>query len=168
MIPLIVRQGEPADIPAVTALYDGAVAWLVELGNTGQWGSEPLSANPRRVTQYQTWVAERLLWVAERDGLVVGSIALGHHKPYVDAVAEPELYVESLVTDRSLKGHGIGHALLDHARSLARERGLALLRLDCWAGGGGALVRYYEREGFVVTEPFVVGDWHGRILQQRV
>ena len=172
MIPLIVRRGEPADIPAVAALYDGAVAWLVELGNTGQWGTEPISGRPGRVVTYETWVAERALWVAETDGVVVGAITLGSRQPYVDAVPEPELYVQSFVTDRSRKGSGIGHALLELARAQARERGVALLRVDCWAGGGGALVRYYERAGFTRTQPFIYphkrGPWHGQILEQRV
>jgi GNAT superfamily N-acetyltransferase len=171
-LPLVVRRGESTDIPAVSALYDEAVAWLVELGNSGQWGTEPLSADPRRAASFRTWVSDRMLWVAESEGAVVGAIALGPHHSYVDPVPEPELYVVSFVTARSLKGRGIGEALLDLARSRAREQGAALLRVDCWAGGDGALVRYYERAGFVRTQPFIFphrrGPWHGQILEQRI
>lgn len=92
--------------------------------------------------------------------------------PYVPAVDEPELYVRLLVTDRSLAGHGIGSTLLDHARELARAAGVGLLRVDCFAGGDGALVRYYERQGFTRTEAFAVpvngSEWPGQVLAQRL
>lgn len=171
MIPLIVRRGEASEIPEVAALYDAAVAWLVEIGSTGQWGTEPLSGRPGRMATYRTWVAERRLWVAEaEDGAVVGAIALGTPPPYVEPAPEPELYVMSLVTDRSRSGNGIGRALLEHAQVQARSLGVGLLRVDCWAGGDGALVRYYERAGFTRTGTFSVldGSWPGQVLQQRV
>lgn len=48
-----IRPGGEDDVPAVLALLDGAVAWLVARGRPGQWGVDPLSANPRRVAL--TW-----------------------------------------------------------------------------------------------------------------
>jgi hypothetical protein len=36
------------------------------------------------------------------------------------------------------------------------------LRVDCWAGGEGALVRYYEAAGFTATTRFTVGTWRAR------
>lgn len=171
VIPLIVRRGEAAEIPEVAALYDAAVAWLVEIGSSGQWGTEPLSARPGRMATYRTWVAERRLWVAEAgDDAIVGAIALGTPPPYVEAVAEPELYVMSFVTDRSRSGRGIGRALLEHARTQARELGVGLFRVDCWGGGDGALVHYYERAGFTRTLTFSVlgGDWPCQVLEQRI
>lgn len=58
--------------------------------------------------------------------------------------------------------------LLDHARAEAADRGLGLLRVDCWAGGGGALIRYYQSAGFTPTVRFMVGDWQGQLLEQRM
>jgi GNAT superfamily N-acetyltransferase len=76
------------------------------------------------------------------------------------------------VTDRALIGQGIGTALLDHARALARADGIDLLRVDCFAGGDGALVRYYEKQGFTRAEQFAVpvndSEWIGQVLIQRL
>ncbi|GAA2396714.1 hypothetical protein [Dactylosporangium salmoneum] len=46
-----------------------------------------------------------------------------------------------------------------------------LLRVDCYAGGDGALVRWYERQGFTATEAFTVTrddgtEWPGQVLAQ--
>jgi GNAT superfamily N-acetyltransferase len=95
-------------------------------------------------------------------------LAVGDAMPYVPPPAEPELYVRLLVTDRAHAGLGVGSELLEHARGIARARGLSLLRVDCYGGGDRALVRYYERQGFTATEPFTVGDWPGQILEQRL
>lgn len=45
---------------------------------------------------------------------------------------------------------------------------MSLLRVDCFAGGEGRLVEYYEARGFTPTETFVVGDWPGQVLERRV
>jgi GNAT superfamily N-acetyltransferase len=92
---------------------------------------------------------------------------------YVPAATEPELYVRLLVTERASAGQNIGGVLLDHARKLARDAGAVLLRVDCFAGGDGALVGYYERQGFTLAEEFAVPrvngpDWPGQVLVQRL
>jgi GNAT superfamily N-acetyltransferase len=85
---------------------------------------------------------------------------------------EPELYVRLLVTERASKGQNIGGQLLEHAVKLARDAGAGLLRVDCFAGGDGALIRYYEKQGFTRTEAFAVpvsgSEWPGQVLAQRV
>lgn len=157
---------------AVLALLDGASAWLVARGRTRQWGIEPHSTNPRRVAQVTVWAGAGELHLAVLDGAVVGALAVGEAVPYVPPPTEPELYVNLLVTDRARAGLGIGGALLDHARRLAQDRGVELLRVDCYGGGDRALVRYYESQGFTATEDFTVplpsGPWPGQILQQRL
>jgi hypothetical protein len=50
----------------------------------------------------------------------------------------------------------------------ALARGLALFRVDCWAGGDGAPIRYYQSAGFTPTERFMVGDWQGQVLERRL
>ncbi|RSS37560.1 GNAT family N-acetyltransferase, partial [Streptomyces sp. WAC05858] len=42
------------------------------------------------------------------------------------------------------------------------------LRVDCWAGGGGELVAFYERNGFTATDRFLSGAWPGQVLARRV
>lgn len=101
-------------------------------------------------------------------GAVVGALTVGGMQSYVQPVTEPELYIRLLVTDRNWKGHGIGTMLLDHARKLARELGISLLRLDCYAGDDGKLVKYYESQGFERTDAFEVKGWPCQVLAQRL
>lgn len=169
---MIVRLGARSDVDAVLELLDGATEWLVARGRTDQWGTEPHSTNPKRIDQIRGFAENQELWIAEADDRVVGALAVGAALPYVPAADEPELYVRLLVTDRAAQGSGIGAELLDHARSLARGLGVDLLRVDCFGGGDGALVRYYEKQGFTRTSEFTVQangtDWSGQVLSQRL
>ena len=164
-----IRPGDGADVPAVMAMFDEAVAWMVARGNTEQWGSEPWSSRPTKVESIRRRVERDDLWIAELGGAPVGAlITSGKPQDYVEPVDEPELYVNLLLTSRSYAGRGIGAQLLAHARSLAVGQGVALVRVDCYRGGDGSLVRYYERHGFTRTHPFTVGEWPGQVLEQRL
>jgi ribosomal protein S18 acetylase RimI-like enzyme len=167
-----IRAGQHADVPAVLALLDGATEWLVANGRTGQWGTEPHSTNPRRIAQITGFAGDGGLWIGERDGRVVGALAVGEATEHIPPATEPELYIRLLVTDRAAKGSGIGTELIQHALHLAKEAGVELVRVDCYAGGDGALVRYYERQGFTRTETFAVpvndSAWPGQVLARRV
>ncbi|WP_406108303.1 GNAT family N-acetyltransferase [Micromonospora globbae] len=170
---LTVRPGEPADAPTILRLLDGATAWLVARGRSGQWGTEPASADPRRIAQAQEWATGGGLWLAMLGDRPVGALVVGAATEYVPAATEPELYVNLLVTDRAYAGRAIGGRLLAHAAELARERGLGLLRVDCYAGADGALVRWYERQGFTRTDTFTVRrpgrePWPGQVLARRL
>ncbi|MFB9176997.1 GNAT family N-acetyltransferase [Dactylosporangium sucinum] len=167
-----VRPAGLPDVPAVLAMLDGATRWLVSLGRTGQWGTSPHSANPRRRAQLTSWACTGGLWLAELAGRPVGALAVGAAPDYVPAAADPELYVNLLVTDRAHRGAGLGTALLDHALRLAVARGVAALRVDCYAGDDRALVAWYERQGFTATDPFTVAlpdgsSWPGQVLARR-
>ncbi|MEW2375132.1 GNAT family N-acetyltransferase [Micromonospora sp. NPDC047812] len=167
------RPGGLTDAPAVLRLLDDATAWLVARGRTGQWGTEPASTDPRRIQQAEEWATGGGLWLATLDERPVGALVVGAATAYVPPATEPELYVNLLVTDRAHAGSGIGGRLLAHAAELARERGLGLLRVDCYAGGDGALVRWYERQGFTATDPFTVerpgrDPWPGQVLARRL
>jgi len=139
-----IRTGGPRDAAAALAMLDDAVQWLVAHGRQGQWGAEPFSARPDRVALVQQWAAGGGLWIAEADGAPAGALVVGAAPWHVPAISEPELYVQLLVTARSQAGRGIGRELLEQARAEAAARGAALLRVGCWAGGDGGLVRYYQ------------------------
>ncbi|MEU4511813.1 GNAT family N-acetyltransferase [Nonomuraea wenchangensis] len=162
-----IRPGTPDDVPAVLAMFDSAVAWLTARGRTGQWGDQPFTGNPRRTEQVTRWAHGGGMRIAERDGRPAGCIVLGDAHDYVTPAPEPELYVQALVIDRGHAGHDVGRTLLDHAAQQARERGLNLLRVDCYAGDDGRLVAYYESCGFTRQAPFTVGEWPGMLLHRR-
>jgi GNAT superfamily N-acetyltransferase len=162
-----IRPGDVADVPVVLALFDEAVAWMVARGNTEQWGTEPFSTQPHRVESVTKMVERKDLRIAELAGEPVGALVTSDTpQEYVEPAGEPELYVNLLLTSRRHAGREIGARLLSFARSLAQERGVTLIRVDCYRSE--ALVGYYERNGFVRTHEFTVGDWPGQVLAQRL
>ncbi|MFC7241901.1 GNAT family N-acetyltransferase [Catellatospora aurea] len=170
-IPLTIRSGGLDDVAAVLALMDQATEWLVSIGRDDQWGTEPHSTNPKRIAQIEGFARAGGLWIAERGAAVVGALSVGEALPYVPPAEEPELYVQLLISSRSASGRGAGAALLARARELAVAQGVTLIRLDCFAGGEGALVRYYEKQGFTRGDTFSVEqpgrEWPGQLLTLR-
>ncbi|GGU93423.1 GCN5 family N-acetyltransferase [Streptomyces litmocidini] len=163
-----IRKGGAEDLPAMLAILDSAVVWLNGKGITAQWGTEPFSTRPRVVEQVARTMSEGDPWIVEVDGVPAGTMTLTPHPgQYVEPADEPEVYVRFLATDADFHGHGVGAALLAHAEAETRRRGVELLRVDCFAGGGGRLVEYYERQGFTRTTAFEVGDWPGQVLERR-
>ena len=57
------------------------------------------------------------------------------------------LYVDDLCVDGDARGLGIGAALMQAVRELARERGIDRIELNVWECNEGA-IRFYERLGF--------------------
>ncbi|WP_030836520.1 GNAT family N-acetyltransferase [Streptomyces hygroscopicus] len=169
--PIRIRPGGPADAPAILDMLDAAVAWMNDRGNTEQWGTTPYSRTPGGVARVERYTTENSPYVAELDGTPVGALVLDSgpspRMPIAPA-GEPERYVRLLVSDRRHAGLGIGAALLAHAAEEARRAGVRLLRVDCWAGGGGELVAFYERNGFTPTDRFLSGTWPGQVLAMRI
>ncbi|MEU1371051.1 GNAT family N-acetyltransferase [Streptomyces sp. NPDC005803] len=166
-----IRPGGPADVPVILDMLDAAVVWMNRRGNTQQWGTRPYSQNPGGVERVQRYTTEFSPYMAELDGVPVGTLVLGagpNPQVPIPPAGEPERYVRLLVSDRRHAGLGIGAALLAHAAEETRRAGVELLRVDCWAGGGGELVAFYERNGFAPTTGFLAGEWPGQVLARRV
>ena len=162
-----IRSGGPGDAGAVIALFDEAVAWMVARGQTGQWGSEPMSRNEKMVARVRGWAAGDGIWIMDDDGVAVGALVVGERPEHVHPVDEPELYVELLLSSRARAGERIGARLVEHAVALASEAGLPLLRVDCWAGAP-RLVEFYEEQGFVRDGTFDVRGWIGQVFSMRL
>jgi GNAT superfamily N-acetyltransferase len=173
---ITIRDGVPADIPVILGMFDSAVEWLAAQGRTGQWGSTPWSRNPRAVEMVTRYVTGGAPYVAELDGVPAATLTLTDGPgSYVPAAGEPERYVHILAAHRRFKGRGTGAALLAHAAAETRRAGVGLLRVDCYAGDDGKLVRYYEQNGFVREQSFTVPGadgtgkgWPGQVLSRRV
>jgi GNAT superfamily N-acetyltransferase len=178
------RPGGPDDIAAVLALGDDAVAWMNARGNTQQWGTAPWTGSRAREAVVRDQAHGGGMRIAEdQDGTVPGTTVPGTTvlgalviteipAAYVPAVAERELYVNLLLVSRRHSGQGVGAALIGHAKQEAAARGIGLIRVDCWAGEDGSLVRVYERYGFSRVQEFTValpaGAWPGMLLAMRL
>jgi GNAT superfamily N-acetyltransferase len=159
------RIGAPEDAEWLIGLFDEAVAWLVARGQPGQWGSEPFSAREPARRQVAEVCGDGTLRVASLDGEDVAALAVGEHPPDVVAIDRPELYINLLLVSRAHAHRGIGDGLVDRARAEARERGVEVLRVDCWAGAP-SLVAWYEARGFARSSRFTVkGDWTGQVFE---
>jgi len=167
-MPFQIRRGSAADTDTVLGLFDAAVRWQVGAGLSSQWGTTPFSAEPQRVDAVARWAAGDGLHLCENAGEPVGALVLGDAPSYVLPAVADEVYVVALVTARSPQARGAGRLLLDVADEQARARGADLLRVDCFAGNDGALVRYYEAAGYRRTVTFDVGDWPGQVLERRL
>ena len=163
-----VRAGDQQDASILLDLFDDSIRWMITRGLTDQWGATPFSEVPARVESVRKWAGGGGLLICERDGRPAAAMVLGEAQPYVAPVEEPELYVVVLVGSHEPFARGAGAHLLSVAGTKARELGRGLLRVDCFAGNGGALVRFYERCGFTRAETFTVGEWPGQVLVRRV
>lgn len=141
-----IRAGGPDDIPAILTMLDSSVEWLVSQGRTGQWGTKPLSESPKTVESVARYMDEGDVFIAEVDGVPAATLTLtdaaGAYLSHLPQPGEPERYIHWLASDRRFKGHGVGSALLAHAVEETRRAGVSLLRVDCYAGDDGKLVRY--------------------------
>jgi GNAT superfamily N-acetyltransferase len=160
---LTIRPGGEADGPTVVALFDEAVEWLVERGQTGQWGATPFDERPGLRDRVHEFRIGGGLYIAERDGVPVGVLVVGPAPAYAPPVPVPELYVVLLLSSRQSAGEGIGGLLVNKAIELGYERGAQVLRVDCWAHAPG-LVRWYERQGFSRSSRFELNGWQGQIF----
>src|SRR5262249_5217170 len=146
-----------------------AVSWLTARGSADQWGSQPWSDRPDRRQLVVEMTTRPGFTVAESGLETVGALIVSENSPpYVPAASVPEIYVDLLLVSRRHAGCGIGTALLDHARTICRDRGRSLLRVDCWGGGTRELVGYYEKAGFTQAGGFLRDDWPGEVLEQQL
>jgi GNAT superfamily N-acetyltransferase len=163
---LAFRTGTAADADWLIGLFDEAVFWLVARGQPGQWGEEPFSARDSARARVCELSSSGELRVASLNGEDVAALALGAHPDHVEPVKRPELYINLLLVSRTHAHRRIGEALVERALDEARERGVATVRVDCWAGAP-SLMAWYEARGFVRSSRFTVnGDWTGQVFER--
>ena len=84
-----------------------------------------------------------LLWFAERDGEVIGTVQL---VPVLKANGRHRAEVSKLLVHRSARGAGVATGLLQTLEAQARALGITLLALDTEAGSAADTL--YERDGW--------------------
>ena len=162
-----IRAGGPEDEVVLLALFDEALDWLVARGQTGQWGDQPISADPASVAQVRALAGGGGLRVAEHDGVPVGALVISSAPGYVPPADQPESYIHLLLSSRRSAGKGIGSELIARAIDEARRAGSRRLRVDCWAGAP-SLIAWYEHNDFVPAGTFELDAWPGQIFTMNV
>lgn len=147
------RPATHADIPAIVALVESAYrgdssrrGWTTEADLLGGQRTDPDSVKAL-IDKHDS-----IVLLAERDGVLVGCANLDRQG---DAA-----YFGMFAVDPSLQGGGIGDAILAECERLARERGLASMRMTVfWMRS--ELIAWYQRRGYAATgerAPFPYGD----------
>ncbi len=153
--PATVRLALPADLGAITDIYNDAI-----LSTTATFDTEPRSA-----AEQQAWFRSHggrfAVLVADLDGVVAGwtSLSRWSDRPAYDDTAETSVYVR-----REYRGRGIGRmleeAVIDHARRFRFHTLIARI-----AGESTESLRLHESLGFVhVGTMKEVGRKFGRLL----
>jgi GNAT superfamily N-acetyltransferase len=146
-----IRAATVEDWPQVAEL-------LVELGRDV---SASAASNPSFVIRFGGHLAlreSRTLVAQETGGRLLGLLdmefrqRLGHPRP--------QAWVNDLVVTESVRGLGVGRALLAHAEGLARKRGCFRMSLET-GGWREATHRFYEREGWTDN-----GKWFVKLLDE--
>jgi len=124
-----VRQGRFDDLGAVMEMVRRVVPLMRESGNL-QWDDEypNLAAFERDVENGQ-------LWVAEIEGALAGfaAVTTDQQAEYHDVgmdTSEEAIVVHRLLVDPAFRGKGAAAALMLQAEVVAKERGIAVLRVD--------------------------------------
>lgn len=165
-----IRTGGRDDVPLILAFGDEAVAWMNARGNTQQWGTEPWTGNPKHIEGFTKRADTGGMRILEdEDGTPLGAMVITEQRQeYVPEAEERELYVNFLIASRARSGRGVGRALIERAKQEAADAGIDLIRVDCWAGEDGNLVKVYESYGFTRVTEFSVGEWPGMLLAMRL
>ncbi len=124
-----IRLATLSDVPGLLSMLARVVAQMQAEGNF-QWDS----AYPNRAV-LEADIVQNQLWVAEVGGQPAGfsAITTDQEPTYADVgwdITEPAIVTHRLAVDSLFRGKGVAKALLKQADVIAKERGIAVLRID--------------------------------------
>ncbi|MEN3345285.1 MAG: hypothetical protein V7635_1861 [Arthrobacter sp.] len=132
---ILIRPAVPADYDAIARITRDA--YLA----AGYFAS---ADHPymRQIQDVAQRAAHATVWVAEREGRVVGSVTLAvAGEPYADIAQSDELEFRMLVVDPAVQRSGAGkamvRAIIEHAKSLPGITGVALTTGMTWESAHG-------------------------------
>ena len=115
MSAIVIRRALQAERSSLEALQ-----WRASLANPGD--RESLLANPDAIALPVEQIADGHVFVAERDGVIVGFAAI---------LARPDgnAELDALFVEPTLWKRGVGRLLVDHCADAARERASRILHV---------------------------------------
>lgn len=143
-----IRRAVSTDAPTLRALLNSAYRPLAEAGMN-------FTAATQDEERTRGFIEAREVYVIERAGELVGTITL---RDRVDQAGTRHIYINGLAVCPDRQGQGLGRALLHFAEGVARERGVATLRLDT-AKPATDLIELYTRAGYRI---FGERHWQGK------
>lgn len=146
---VIVRKAAIGDFEIVAELFTDELNYHIVLLPERFQYAEPVIS--------EEWYQELLnnpsksLFVAERDGLVIGLLYLIMKPAPDDPIFKPQIvaYIEEVAVAREFRGRGVGRQLMDWVREWAQIRGADAIELDVWEQNKGA-INFYEKLGYKI------------------
>ncbi|HET6269871.1 MAG TPA: GNAT family N-acetyltransferase [Arthrobacter sp.] len=135
--------------PAVPADYDAIARITRDAYLAAGYFESADHPYMRQIQDVARRAAHATVWVAEREGRVVGSVTLAvAGEPYADIAQSDELEFRMLVVDPAVQRSGAGkamvRAIIEHAKSLPGTTGVALTTGMTWESAHGL----YRKTGF--------------------
>ena len=97
---------------------------------------------------FEKAVTEKNFLVAEFDGNVVGLLFFYvYHRENDNSVTRDVLFVDSMAVHEDFRGQGIGHALFDYVKAMAKEKHIEAIELSVNAKNTDAMAMY-RKYGF--------------------
>ncbi|WP_427133103.1 GNAT family N-acetyltransferase [Pseudarthrobacter sp. S9] len=139
---ILIRPAVPADYDAIARITRDAYL----AAGYFQSADHPYMRQIQDVAQR---AAKATIWVAERDGNILGSVTLAvAGEPYADIAHSDELEFRMLVVDPAVQRSGAGRAMveaiIEHARRLPGIKAVALTTGMTWESAHGL----YRKTGF--------------------
>lgn len=133
---MTIRRFREADSPACRALWAELTRWHRALYDDPSIGGDDAGAG---FDDYVREFARAWLWVAEREGSVVGLAGL--------ILRGQQAEVEPVVVSFDARGEGIGRALVETAVEAARAQGVGQVKVSPVARNAQA-IGFFHRLGF--------------------
>lgn len=146
-----IEKGRKEDIDEIEKMYDELNDYLADNTNYPGWKK---GVYPVRQTAVSA-ILEENLYVARKEGRIVGSVIL-NHKPeaaYAEARWGIEIDYEKVFVLKTFVVHpqyfkqGLGKGLLDYIHNLAIKKNMKAIRLDVYESNIPA-INLYEKNGF--------------------
>lgn len=144
----VIEKAAVGDLSALGRLFDELCDYLAATENFPGWekGRYPVLA-----VAEEAFAADSL-YVARRNGQIVGTVTLNHLEPpaYGDAawqIRDAAAVVHTLAVHPDYLHHGVGRALMEYAVNWAREQGSRAIHLDTYEKNTPAK-RLYESLAF--------------------
>ena len=146
---------KPGDLGSIVRLH--GTIYAQEYGFDATF--EAYVAGPLAEFVVRMPAAHERLWIAERDGRVVGCIA-------IVAAAPEEAQLRWFLVDPTARGIGLGTRLLRDAIAFCQEHGYR--RVSLWTVDAlTAAARRYRAAGFVLAEERPGRRWGADVIEQR-
>lgn len=164
--PLKVKIAKGKDADKAISLHEEAALWMSNEG-INQWPYPSPQRYKNLIKRESAKGNVYLAWTIA-DSEPIGTFRL-EWAPNELWMERPDgaAYLYSLSIVRTVKGQGIGVAIVQWIENFVKQQSVAFLRLDCMATNA-VLRRYYERLGFTLVGETAGGEYSAALYEKKL